>query len=452
MYMRDKYCCENCFQSTGIVKFIQDKYQVGNCDYCQSAGINVCPTEQVGCFVRECISKAYEHLNDGTGAFYDSEEGCYSTSGKSVVDILTEEEAIFDDAYVNTIVANKIIKDIIRASGPSDRDIMKGAEDDYRDIHDPCLVLTNELYGSESTTAYTAWEQFKFACMHFNRYFDIGGPQSDRGKLLNQLEIVFNSMQATLNSKNTLIRARSFDLEDGKKLSDINAYKETSPAPIKYALNNRMSPAGISYMYLADSLSTCLQEIRATVGVKVIVGTFNPKKDIKVLDLSIKPQIPKFSIFDENYDHDLIWIDEFIQQFKWEISKPISDKEKDLEYVPTQVLAEYIRQLGYQGIVYKSSLVKGTYNYVLFFGPDPELFDDTYTSFGLWFSPANELPYFHKELVLGEVHYYEVLHSNEPANAIEIITDIPEIKVKTYHSPMISDEDFHSLIFHPDEL
>ncbi|GAV15990.1 RES domain-containing protein [Paenibacillus sp. NAIST15-1] len=441
--MLHKNCCENCFQSQGIIKFIQDEHLEGDCDYCQSTEVNVCPIEDVGCYIRECIGKAYEHLNDGTGAYYDSEESCYSTAGKSVFDILIEEEVIFDDTHVNIMVAEKMVKEMIRTSGPSDRDIMQGAQDNYRDIEDQCLVLKNGLYGSESTTAYSAWEQFKFACMHFNRYFDIGGPQSDRGRLLSQLEMVFNTMQTTLNHQNTLIRARSFELEDGNTLRDINAYKETSPAPIKYAPNNRMSPAGISYMYLADSLSTCLQEIRATIGSKVIVGNFNPKKDIKVLDLSIKPQIPKFSIFDENYDHDLNWIDEFIQEFKWEISKPISDIEKDLEYVPTQVLAEYIRQLGYHGIVYESSLVKGTYNYVLFFGPDPELFNDTYDSFGLWFSPANELPYFHKELVLREVHYYEVLDSDDQGNAIEIITDIPELKERTYHFPMISDEDFN---------
>ena len=56
-------------------------------------------------------------------------------------------------------------------------------------------------------------------------------------------------------------------------------------------------------------------------------------------------------------------------QFAWEISKPVSEKEAKLEYVPNQLLAEYIRKLGYKGIIFSSSVNPGGKNYVLFYGP-----------------------------------------------------------------------------------
>lgn len=445
-----QYCCVNCFESDGIISLIEENDIKGDCDYCGCLNVFICDIEEMGKFIRERIELAYENINDGTGSMYDSEEKCYTHEGQSLYEILYEELEIFNELNLTYDQIETLLKDMIEASGPSFRDIAQGAYDDFADIYDPSLVLKYQLYGAEITTEYLAWEEFKYVCKYYNRYFDIGGPQSERARLLKRLDEVFKSMQHTLTDV-TMIRARSFELEKGKTLDDIDPYKETSPAPNRYAPNNRMSPAGISYMYLADKLQTCYKEIRAGIGRNVIVGFFKPRRDLHMLDLSITPKIPLQTIFDDNYDHDRNWIGEFVELFKMEISRPISDQDKykDLEYVPTQVLAEYIRSLGYDGIIYKSSLVKESYNYVLFYGPDPKLFDFPLTSSDLYYRPQEEL-YFHDVLKLTKVEYRKVTEPGDPEIVIDSLNDIKEIerkksKAKPFDEPFGIDID--SVIF-----
>ena len=121
-------------------------------------------------------------------------------------------------------------------------------------------------------------------------------------------------------------------------------------------------------MYLSDDIETCIKEINPQFFDKVIVGEFELTKDIEILDLTGNPIK---SIFYEGYDHDTRMLTKyFVYKFSEEISKPMKPNDnKDIEYVPTQVLSEYIRKLGYKGIKYESSLNRHHYNYVLFVGP-----------------------------------------------------------------------------------
>ena len=48
-----------------------------------------------------------------------------------------------------------------------------------------------------------------------------------------------------------------------------------------------------------------------------------------------------------------------------ELSKPIIPREANLEYLSSQYLCELIKQIGFHGIIYKSSVSAGN-NYVIF--------------------------------------------------------------------------------------
>lgn len=108
-------------------------------------------------------------------------------------------------------------------------------------------------------------------------------------------------------------------------LSDFNFeevkdfYKEFSPPPNKLSKNSRMSPAGISYMYLNNDIKTCISEIKSDSG-KFLIGKFTNKKELKIINLS---KMVKFEIdiFSDNYKN--IWINKFIKEFSKEISKKI---------------------------------------------------------------------------------------------------------------------------------
>ena len=48
-----------------------------------------------------------------------------------------------------------------------------------------------------------------------------------------------------------------------------------------------------------------------------------------------------------------------------ELSKPIIPREANLEYLPSQYLCELLKNIGFHGIIYKSSVSDGD-NYVIF--------------------------------------------------------------------------------------
>lgn len=68
------------------------------------------------------------------------------------------------------------------------------------------------------------------------------------------------------------------------------------------------------------------------------------------------PRLSARSIFSPNYEHDMNWAYDFLKLFSAEISKPIKLDEAPIEYIPTQILSEYIRLKGYEGVGYRSSI------------------------------------------------------------------------------------------------
>ena len=55
----------------------------------------------------------------------------------------------------------------------------------------------------------------------------------------------------------------------------------------------------------------------------------------------------------------------FLVHLSDKLSQPVLPHKKELEYLPTQYLCELIKDRGFNGIAFKSSLEKG-YNYVIF--------------------------------------------------------------------------------------
>lgn len=85
------------------------------------------------------------------------------------------------------------------------------------------------------------------------------------------------------------------------------------------------------------------------------------------------------------------WAYDFLKLFSSEISKPMVEDKASIEYIPTQILSEYIRLKGYNGVRYRSSLTR-RYNYTLFCGRKKEpnynlyYFDSLISDFREWLS------------------------------------------------------------------
>ena len=89
-----------------------------------------------------------------------------------------------------------------------------------------------------------------------------------------------------------------------------------------------------------------------------------------MVDLTSVPVIPDPFSCGEDTLAAMISRNAFLQCLNTALSVPVRREDADIEYVPTQYVAEVIKDAGYDGILYASSLAHGGKNTVLF---DPAL-------------------------------------------------------------------------------
>lgn len=365
------YCCYNCFKNLSIKKYIiENSDMIGDCLYCGSRNVNLISTRKLGIYMSGCIEKGYETKDEGTGAMYDSEEDLYiGRNGNEVIsytimEILTEEEDVFSDNIDERTLAKDLFSEIV-----SYEDLKDGVPDIYGDIDADYFVVRDDLYGLDITKVYQSWITFKHIVLHYNRFFEINQRDS-KEKYLEIINRYLYDFITDIDIGEKFYRVRELD-KSLENLEKIDKYKEMGPAPYKYSKTNRMSPAGISYLYLAGDKETAYAECRLN-GKKAIVAEFQTKEVLQIIDFSRKDFILK-SIFDENYEHDDKWISDFLNEFVDEITKPVDENVKDhsYEYAATQIVAEFLRSKNYDGICFESSVCNGK-SYVFFYGPDPE--------------------------------------------------------------------------------
>lgn len=164
-------------------------------------------------------------------------------------------------------------------------------------------------------------------------------------------------MAATLLTTEEGTEKRRTTLEKYKKWQR-KRYKGFSAAdsgmpPADLAPAGRINPENISYLYLAEDPLTCVYEVRPTIGQHVSIATFRLTKDIVVYDLASNSEGK------DNLHNPLLF--NYIEK---RFSTP--NAGDTLHYLPTQFLSEVIKEMGFDGIRYRSSLKQEGVNVVLF--------------------------------------------------------------------------------------
>lgn len=150
-------------------------------------------------------------------------------------------------------------------------------------------------------------------------------------------------------------------LKDKQKYNEVrNRLKEIGPKNKKFWGYNKKesdappfdkTPAGranfknISFLYAADGIDTAILEVGAKTKQIVSIAEIKMLRDIKLFDFCYDiAQVPE-----EHYMDSIS-----LQTLSTEFSQPNFGDETD--YFPTQYLCEYIRNLGFEGIRFSSSL------------------------------------------------------------------------------------------------
>lgn len=124
------------------------------------------------------------------------------------------------------------------------------------------------------------------------------------------------------------------------------------------ASEGRANPKGMPYLYVATDKETAMSEVRPSLGSIISVGEFNPCKELKIIDFSVHQEKKKTALYlkepSEEKRVEAVWSD-----MDKAFSVPVSNSNFTSDYVPTQIIAEFIKSLNYDGIAYQSSLGSG---------------------------------------------------------------------------------------------
>lgn len=383
-------CCERCFDETWIRQHIEKQGRRGKCDYCGARQVAVAPTKVVGCFVRTGLQRAY-HTAEELGLLCDPELGIYPADIDldSVDGILSREEAIFSEALLDARQERRLISDLIDDSAPGTRAVQRGGSD-WLQGGKAMLALRNVLEASESNPYSEAWERFKQTIKFQSRFFDQRG-EVPRYRLLKPLEPLLPAMTTILVPGSTFVRARRLE---GRLPEDEWQWQEAlGPPPVSSATHSRMSPQGISYLYLCDTEATAVAEIRPNVGWRLRIARFVLRRALRIVDCTKVPTVRLRPIFDPKYEHDRRWAGHFFEHFCEDISQPLPSRDNPLEYIPTQAFAEFLRARGFDGLRYRSSQAPAGVNITLFCSPA----DDVARGY------SAERPFFHEWVQLQRV-------------------------------------------------
>lgn len=195
------------------------------------------------------------------------------------------------------------------------------------------------------------WEEFKKDIKEKNRFFS----GREIVKILDSEKALDISSFNTTGQKFVLYRARI-----GNYVNQEDSQMKTPPVGM-YSMG-RCNPLGIPYFYLSDRKETAMKETRTRIGDLVTIAKIEICGVYSFFDLS--SQEIKSSSISDSFIEDKI-VANLIYIINQDFSKKIDEHEK-LEYVPLQFIAEYIKNRGFDGFMYKSSLDNIGTNYVIF--------------------------------------------------------------------------------------
>ncbi len=134
--------------------------------------------------------------------------------------------------------------------------------------------------------------------------------------------------------------------------------------PVKgQAREGRVNAKGIPCLYVSTDANTAMAEVRPWLGSAISLAQFETNRELKITNLWSETQKRKFYLRGEPPAEErnaAVWA-----AVDHAFARPIEVDDNTAEYAPTQVIAEFFKSLGYDGIAYRSSLGPG-YNLAFF--------------------------------------------------------------------------------------
>lgn len=204
------------------------------------------------------------------------------------------------------------------------------------------------------------WDSFIDEITYHNRFFP-------SHSIVGFIKEYAEKHQTSLEAGTILYRARNIDFDSqsaestgivkyihGQDCGDFEGFDEKNSfvPPAKSVSAGRINPEKIVYLYTAQEIITAIAETRPRLFDHISVAKIELLRNVNLVDFRPKydPQNTDFS-------------SEVVRNLTAAFSMPCKDI---IEYIPTQFISEYIKSLGYDGVLFRSSFnLEGT-NITLF--------------------------------------------------------------------------------------
>ncbi|WP_345761701.1 HEPN-associated N-terminal domain-containing protein [Diaminobutyricibacter sp. McL0608] len=320
----DEAVCANCIADTSLSQAVVDSAEDTEvCDFCGGA-----PAASFDVLMEAFVrGLRHEHEEAIDEVYYDSAEGGYQFLGDhwDSWDLVDE----YGGAFAND--------DVIEAVKSH--------------LNDTTWVEKDFAWRRRDEVLRDAWAQFCSAVKFKTRFVIWLSDRSSDEELLRAGEVPAARILDEIGELiDVLGITRSVEPDElwwraqahrERRVASTAARLGTSPIE-RATVSNRMNPAGIPMFYGAADQDTALAEVIAHAVEKkqrVTIGAFTMRSDVKVVDFTRLRDVP--SIFHPTLGayHRQI---HFLHQFVDELSKPISAADEHVEYIPTQILTEYL--------------------------------------------------------------------------------------------------------------
>jgi hypothetical protein len=307
-------CCAACFADPVLAASIGNTGDIGCCDSCGREDVLVVDAESLR-----------DYFEPVVGLYGPNEDG------KPLHELLQDDWGIFaiDDGTARESLLSAIVADLGIPAGRYGLGYEQG--------EDPLAL----------------WEIFSKELKYENRFLPASTPDTQIfGDFAEQFGLVWPAGSVAL------FRARIN--EDGHQFTPDEMLKP----PANLVTNGRANPLGIPYLYVASDSDTAITEVRGHKGDHVTVVTFSIEEELSLYDL----RTPRVTVSPFRQLDDVARLHKHLPYFELlgdELSKPITPRRANLDYLPSQYLCEVIKQTGLHGILYRSSIAKG-FNCVVF--------------------------------------------------------------------------------------
>jgi len=323
-------CCTKCFNDKEIIGFIlQESTYEGTCDSCMAPNSPLIDARELE-----------EYFQPVIALFKPLSTLAITVANPNLLhEKLQETWNIFNlptSAAVNTLLTGILADSIV----PDDPLLVEPVEIE--------LLFNPSLPGDVHEKK---WENFAEEIKHVNRFF------LNETIDLDLLVDLFKNFTRTYSKGKIFYRAR---------VSDIGGFEpgEMGKPPAEKTTPGRANPKGIPYLYLSTKIDTTIYESRSTYLDYISIAEFKSIESIRVVSLRAIAEISPFVFGDQLSNY--ITHQKYLARLEKELSRPIRRFDKELDYLPSQYLCEYVKSLGYDAIEYGSSFKTDGINLAVF--------------------------------------------------------------------------------------